>query len=270
MTDSSYDGAPDFGALYDATPAYAARADVAFYVEEAARAAGATGTKAVLELGCGTGRVLLAVARAGHTVTGLDQSHAMLSRCRAKIAAEPASVRARVTLVEGDARDFAVAPPAGTGFVLAFAPFRMLQHLTAIPDQLRCLSAIHRHLAPGGRFVFDVFNPNYRLMTTDRSQEVEDTAEVQLPDGRHLRRTVRITAVRWADQVSDVELIYHVRTEAGTNRVVHAFPMRWYTPPEIEHLLERSGFRVDALHGDFDRSPLTDESREIIVVAVRR
>jgi len=91
VTMSSYETAADFGTLYDAVPAYAARADVAFYVAEATRVARES-RATVLELGCGTGRVLLPLARAGHDVTGIDASAAMLARCRAKLAREPASV----------------------------------------------------------------------------------------------------------------------------------------------------------------------------------
>ena len=268
MTDSSYEAIADFGVLYDAVPAYATRGDVAFYVGEAARN-GAASSATILELGCGTGRVLLPLARSGHTITGLDRSPAMLSRCRAKLAAEPDAVQDRVALYQGDVRDFSVDPPASGGFSLVIAPFRVMQHLTTIPDQLRCLSAIHRHLAPGGRFVLDVFNPNFGLMARDRSAEVEDTAEFRLSDGRHLRRTSRVTGVQWIDQVSDIELIYYVRTGEHVERIVQAFSMRWYTRPELEHLLERAGFRVDAMYGDFDRNPLRDESREIVVVGIR-
>jgi SAM-dependent methyltransferase len=252
----SYDAIPDFGALYDAVPAYAARRDVAFYVEEAARAGGP-----VLELGCGTGRVLLPTARAGATVTGLDASAEMLERCAAKLAAEPDEVRARVTLRRADARDFAL----GTTFDLVSAPFRILQHLVTVDDQLRCLACVARHVAPGGRFAFDVFNPSFAALVGDRSAEAEDTPELALPDGRTLRRTARVPRVRLTEQVSEVELIYYV----SGRRYVQAFHMRWYLPAELTHLLARAGFAVRAIYGDFDRSPLTDAAPEQIVVAER-
>jgi hypothetical protein len=88
-------------------------------------------------------------------------------------------------------------------------------------------------------------------------------------DGRYLRRTVRVVKVRWVEQTSDVELIYYVRTGSSVERVVQAFPMRWYTPSELEHLLARAGFRVEGTYGDFARGSLTDESPEIVVVATR-
>ena len=252
---------PEIGRFYDATPAYEARADVAFYVEAGARAGGP-----VLELGCGTGRVLLPSARAGVAITGLDGSPGMLARCREKLAAEPPAVRARVALHAGDARDFDL----GAAFALVTAPFRILQHLVGADDQLRCLAAVARHLAPNGRLLFDVFNPHFAALTADRSAETEDSPPTPLPDGRTVRRAVRVPRVRWTEQVSEVELIYHVAGGgAPAERHVEAFDMRWYTRAELEHLLARAGFRVEAVYGAFDRSPLTDASPEMIVRAAR-
>jgi SAM-dependent methyltransferase len=259
---SSYDGAPDFGTFYDSAPVYVLRPDAAFYVEEANRFGD---TSVVLELGSGTGRLTLPLARAGHTVIGLDLSPAMLARARAKLAAELDEVRRRVTLLEGDVRDAGFAPPSVPDLVIA--PFRVLQHFPSIEDQLRAFALARRVVRPGGRFVLDVFNPAYATMTRDRSAEVEDVTEHPIGDGRTMRRTVRVTAVHWAEQVSDVELIYHVRTGEHTERVVQAFAMRWFTPAELRHLVARAGFQLEAIYGGFDRRPLTDDAPEIIVVA---
>ena len=259
---SSYDVSPEFGTLYDSAPVYAMRSDVAFYVEEANRSGDGS---VVLELGSGTGRLTLPLARAGHPVIGLDLSPAMLTRARAKLAAEPEEVRRRVTLLAGDVRDESFTPPVVPDLVIA--PFHVLQHFTSIDDQLRVFALARRVVRSGGRFVFDAFNPAYPLMTHDRSAEVEDVAECPLGDGRTVRRTVRVIATHWAEQVIDVELIYHVRTGEHTERVVQAFRMRWFTPAELAHLVARAGFRLEALYGGFDRQPLTDESPEIVIVA---
>lgn len=260
----SYDVVPDFGWLYDQVPAYAARADVAFYQDEATRAHGK-----VIDLGCGSGRMLLPLVRAGHRVTGIDASSAMLTQCRSRLEREPPEIRARATLHQGDIRDLSLpaASDDGQGFALAIAPFRILQHLVTITDQLRALGAIRRQLAASGRFVFDVFNPNFAAMTTDRTAESEDTPEFELPDGRHFRRAARVLRVRWLDQVSDVELAYYLRRGTAVERAVQRFEMRWYQRAELEHLLTRAGFAIEAMYGDFDRSPLGDGSPEIIVVA---
>jgi SAM-dependent methyltransferase len=256
---SSYDAIPDFGLLYDAVPLYAARQDVGFYVQEAKAASGP-----ILELGCGTGRVLLPLARAGCTVVGVDNSHQMLARCRAKVAAEPPAVRARITLYQHDVRDFDL----GATYALVIAPFRVLQQLPPMEDQLRLLAAVARHLTPaGGRFLFDVFNPDFAKLTGADGLEREDTPEQPLPDGRSFRRTARIARVRWLEQVSEMELIYYVSAKPGAvpDRFVQAFEMRWYLRAELEHLLARAGFRIRSVYGDFARGPLTDGSPEQVV-----
>jgi SAM-dependent methyltransferase len=251
---SSYDDIPDFGLLYDSVPLYAAREDVGFYIEEAKSAGGP-----VLEVGCGTGRILLPIARAGASITGIDGSSRMLERCRAKLALEPAAVQARVTLAQHDMRDFAL----GARFPLIIAPFRVVQHLTTLDDQLRFLAAARRHLAPAGRVIFDVFNPRFDMLVGADGVEREDTPEQRLPDGRTFRRTYRIARVRWLDQVSESELIYHV----DGKRYVQAFEMRWYLANELRHLLARAGFRAREIYGDFTRGPLVDGCPELVVVA---
>jgi SAM-dependent methyltransferase len=259
---SGYDHIPDFGALYDAVPMYGARRDVAFYVEEAMSTSGA-----VLELGCGSGRILLPIARAGRTVTGVDSSREMLSRLEAKLAGEPDEIRRHASLHQGDARGFAL----NRQFALAIAPFRVFQHLTTVDEQLRALETIRRHLLPGGRLVFDVYNPRFDWLVAADGAEHEDTPSSPLADGRTFRRTARVFDVRWVEQMSRVELIYYVSGpgSAPEQRFTHAFDMRLYLAAELEHLLARAGFRDVTLYGDFDRSPVRDGSPELLVTATR-
>ncbi len=261
---SAYDAIPDFGLLYDSVPIYAARADVGFYVEEAVAAG-----DPVLELGCGTGRILLPIARAERTITGIDSSAQMIARCREKVAAEPAPVQARIRLEQRDIREVGLG--AGATYRLVIAPFRVVQHLTTVDEQLGFCSAVGRLLAPGGRFIFDVFNPNFAALAGADGVEREDTPEQRLPDGRSFRRTARVVRVRPVDQVSEVELIYYVSAGPGAapERFVQAFEMRWYLRAELLHLLARTGFRVRDVYGDFARAPLGDGSPEQVVCAER-
>lgn len=256
----AYDIAADFGLLYDSVPLYANRADVGFYVAHATQTQGS-----ILDIGCGTGRILLPIARAGAMVTGIESSRAMLTRCRRKLEIEPGEIRSRVTLHEGDARDFDL----GSTFQLIIAPFRVLQHLVTIEDQLRCLHSVARHLAPGGQFIFDVFNPQFHLLTSARTEETNETPELPLPDGRTMRRAFRVARVRWIEQVSEVELIYYVaeRQGAPAKRHVQAFDMRWYLRAELIHLLARAGLRATEILGNFDASPLVDGAPEQVVIA---
>jgi SAM-dependent methyltransferase len=263
MTEPVHDGyeVEGISELYDSVTLYRSRPDVDFYVDEARFTEGK-----ILEVGCGTGRVLIPVARLGKEITGVDSSPRMLEQCKLRLDREPQEVRERATLIQADMRELDL----GTRFSLITIPFRPFQHLIAVSDQIAALQAIHRHLEPGGRLVFDVFNPNIKYLLEDRSEEREDTAEVELPDNRSFRRTVRVAAVHIVDQYSEAELIYYVRgADGSTQRLVHGFLMRWYWLYELEHLLARCNFRVRAVFGDFNRSPLTDESPEMIFIADR-
>jgi SAM-dependent methyltransferase len=262
MNHGDYNAWPEIAELYDHVPLYKDRKDAAFYVDLCRAAKGE-----VLELGCGTGRVLIPATAAGCRITGLDGSGFMLERCRTKLRALTPEVQNRVTLVEADMTSFSL----GRAFALATVPFRPLQHLVSVEEQLSFLACVHRHLIPGGKLALDVFHPDLKRLSTPAShEENEDTAEHTLPDGRRLRRTFRVTAQRRAEQTNDIELIYYVTDpDGGTTRLVQAFPMRYYFRFELEHLLARSGFRVQELFGNFDRSPFIDSSPEMIVVAVR-
>lgn len=261
MSDTSrspYSGDVPF--LYDNVPLYGARRDVPLYVGLAQEWGGR-----VLEVGCGTGRVLLPIARAGVEIEGLDASQAMLDRCATALRAEPSGVQRRVKLHHGDAREFEL----GTKFDLVIAPFRVVQHLITIKEQLAFLDSVARHLRPGGVLAFDVFNPNFAALVAADGIEREDTAPMKLPDGRSFRRAARVRRVRWAEQVSEIELIYYLSNERGeeVQRVTDEFEMRWYLKAELIHLLARRGFSPRSIYGDLDRSPFTDKSPEIIVVA---
>ena len=257
-----YDAFPELPTIYDSVPAYINRRDVQFYVDEARHAGGCA-----LEVGCGTGRILLPIARSGQTIDGLDESRQMLERCETKLRAEPEAVRKRVTLHEGDASAFDL----GRQFDLVIAPFRVVQHLTTTQEQLGFLESAARHLAPRGRLVFDVFNPNFAALASADGNEHEDTPDTPLPGGRSFRRAGRVSRVRWIDQVSEIELVYYISSASGdkAERRVQSFDMRWFLRAELVHLLARGGFSVRSIYGDFDRSPLTDGSPEQIVCAER-
>ena len=257
---ANYDAHLEIGELYDHIPLYRDRKDVAFYVDLCRAAQGE-----VLELGCGTGRILIPAAEAGCTITGLDQSGFMLDRCRAKLLEHPPEVQKRVMLVEADMTNFSL----GRTFALATVPFRPLQHLLSIEEQLSFLACVRRHLTPGGTLALDVFHPDLKRLASPASDdEFEDTPEHTLADGRRLRRTYRLTAKHIAAQTNDAELIYYIQgTDGNTTRIVHAFPLRYYFRFELEHLLVRAGFQVQRLFGTFDKSLFTDSSPEMIVIA---
>lgn len=247
--------------LYDHVVPYRNRPDVAFFVQ-AAQESGSP----VLEIGCGTGRVLIPTARAGVEIVGLDLSPYMLAVCRERLHDEPAEVRARVRLVQADMRDFEL----DQRFTLVTTPFRPFQHLTTVEDQLACLKNIHRHLIAGGRLILDIFNPSLEaLLRDDLGEEIVDIPEFTTPDGRRVIRCRKIVSRDRFNQVNQVELIYYVTHPDGRQEhLVHAFPMRYLFRYEAEHLLARCGFHIDHLYADFDQSPYgSKEPGELIFVA---
>jgi SAM-dependent methyltransferase len=258
-----YQDVPILAELYDLTPGYISRADRNFYLDYCRAAEGK-----ILELGCGTGRILVPAAEAGCRITGLDLSDYMLTECRKRLAAKSEEIRNRTRLIHGNMCDFKI----DDKFHLAIIPFRPFQHLLTVEEQLACLKNINRHLIPNGRLVLDVFQVNFKyIMDPKASEEVEDVPEFELPDGRVVRRTGRIAGMHRAEQCNDIELIFYVTDLKGkTERIVQAFPFRYFFRYEMEHLLQRCGFEVVDLYGDFDKSPLTDDSPEMIFVAEKR
>ncbi len=262
MTDpSGYADYPFTAEFYDHFAPYKERTDLAFFVQAAQESGGP-----VLEVGCGTGRVLIPIARAGIEITGLDLAESMLAVCRERLAAEPPQVQSRVRLVQADMRNFDLTSQGATHFQSALhlppyklvtLPFRPFQHLLTVEDQLACLALLHRHLAADGRLVLDLFNPSFAFLASDTlGQELGQEPEFAMPDGRRITRRSKIVARDYFTQVNQVELIYYVTHPDGrTERLVHPFPMRYLFRYEAEHLLARAGFAVEQLYADYDRSP---------------
>ena len=181
---------------------YRSRQDVAFFVEAAMEAAGP-----VLELGCGTGRVLIPTARSGVRIVGLDRSPHMLEVCRKRLLSEPKEVQSRVELMTADMRDFKL----GHTFELITTPFRSFQHLTTSDDQCSCLEAIRRHLAKDGKLILDFFNPALeRLIREDADREFGEGPEFTISDGRRVVRRERFFQKDLFNQIIHAEFIYYV------------------------------------------------------------
>lgn len=234
--------------LYDHIVPYRTRPDVAFFVEAAEESGGP-----VLEIGCGTGRVLIPTARAEVEIVGLDLSRAMLEVYHQRLRREPQAVQDRVELVTADMRDFTL----DQAFRLVTIPFRPFQHLTTVEDQISCLRTIHRHLEKGGRLILDIFNPSLDALTQDNvGEEIGEGPEFVTSDGRKVIPRHRMVSRDLHNQINHVELIYYVTHPDGTEeRLVHAFPMRYLFRFEAEHLLVCCGFEVEALYAGFDKSP---------------
>ncbi len=156
----------------------------------------------------------------------------------------------------------------GEKFRLIIIPFRPLQHLLEVKQQTDCLECVSKHLAPGGRLVLDVFQMDAERMHDPVHMREMQVTEYNTADGRRVKITERVAAFHRAEQINDVEMIFSVVHPGGRQeRMVFAWPLRYFFRYEVEHLLARCGFQVVAQYGNFDRTPILDDSPEMIFVA---
>jgi SAM-dependent methyltransferase len=257
-----WQGWDEYAAFYDWENARTVgRRDVAFWRGLASRARGP-----VLELGCGTGRVLVPVARDGVRVVGIDRSAPMLARARRKLAragapSVSARTRLRATLIRGDIREL---PCPDATFGLVMAPYGILQSLTRERDLARTLAAVHRVLAPGARFGIDLVPDVPRWSEYERRITLRGTGPHGLPI--QLVETVRQDRRRRVTTF-DQEFI-EGRGRARTSRRF-SLSFRTVGLPALRRRLEKAGFHVDAVLGDYDGGPWDDRADTWVVLARR-
>jgi SAM-dependent methyltransferase len=261
------------------------RADVAFYRELARRTVGGTGGgtvsgsagraaggavgraiggavgsagSAILDLGAGTGRLAVPLARDGHRVVAMDQAPAMLDRLRERLAGAPA-VAARVEPRLGDLRTFEL----GRRFGLAIAAFNVVEHLYTRVELAAFLARVAAHLEPTGTLAFDVQMPDLSWLTRDPERRWARTRFTHPTTGRQLVYTTNHDY----DPVTQIALIriYYEPVEGGPTRVVK-LSQRKFFPAELEALLAASGFRMVERYGDFDGEPLEGSAMSQVLV----
>ncbi len=218
--------------------------DVPFYLEMAKQTGGP-----VVELACGTGRVLLPLARAGFEVTGIDLSQAMLDLLQAKLDKEPREVQARVALKCADMRDYRLTQK----YRLAFCAVSSFLHLMTTEDQLACLRSVREYLADDGRLVLNISAPyHHRLALRDetevsvhRDPETGRDMVVTFIRQRHLE-TQTIDSSAYVDRVGD----------DGTLRRHSAnVTLCWIHHREMHLLLRLAGYEAVGAYGGLDKRP---------------
>lgn len=264
MNDDTFPAAPDFdpfAAYYDLDPDLGGFSDdLALYREFAAR-----GDGPALELGCGTGRVLTALAAAGRDVTGVDISPAMLAAARERVAR--AGVGARVTLVRDDIRRLDALGDAR--FALAFSAINSFLHLETQADQLAALAAVARHLTPGGLFVADLFPPHPDALAEYDGRLVHAATFADPRTGERIDKLVA-GALDPAEQRIEATFFYdRLRADGAIARTAAPFALRYIGRFELELLLARAGFADVRLYGSYDLQPFTAASERLIAVAQR-
>jgi len=209
----------------------------------------------VLELGCGTGRVLLELARTGAETVGIDLSAAMIERAREHAIAEELNV----TLALADLRNFNL----GQTFQLVLMPFNVLNHLLDDDSLERMFHTIARHMTPDSRLVIDTFQPSLDFLTDEpekrrkilRYLDPYLQKEVVLFEENHYEPDAQLNRIVWSYAVDGV-----------ADARIDELTMRLFFPHEIDAWLERSGFTIENKFGDYDGRPFDALSPKQLMV----
>lgn len=233
--------------------------DLDLYLNFAERCDGA-----VLELGCGTGRVTLALSQAGYTVVGVDESASMLELAWARMAEQ--GLGDRIRLEHMDVREMAWSEQ----FALAIWPLNGFLHLSSRADQALALEKVQRALLPGGFVVVDLPNPHVAF-TPQSDDQLIVRRSIQTEQGDRVMSVVS-TRTDLANQVQQMTLLYDaVGCQDGVvRRTAAEMELRFVYRYEMAGLLDQAGFEVDAVHGSYDLDPYESDSPIMLFVAHTR
>ncbi|HUK50677.1 MAG TPA: class I SAM-dependent methyltransferase [Terriglobales bacterium] len=241
--------APFYDTVFDRTD------DIPFYLQYAAKADGP-----LLECACGTGRLLLPLARAGYDVTGVDSSNEMLQVLRKKLRKENTATRKRVHLVQGDMRRFQVPKRFG----MALIGFNSFLHNLTIRDEKECAKRVAEHLQPGGRFIIDIFNPDLA-----RPQQIARLDKMK-PFGKQTLLRFSSQDMNFKHQTMNCRDVYDFVNASGIiKRKLVEYQLRYIFKDELMALLKRCGFQIEAVLGSVGGEPFEDKSDLIVCVATK-
>ncbi|HET8936648.1 MAG TPA: class I SAM-dependent methyltransferase [Polyangiales bacterium] len=232
------------------------RRDLDYYVELARRARGP-----VLELGAGTGRVTLALLRAGVEVTAVDRSASMLARLRDRAAALPQAQRAGLRAIEADLRSLQLKQR----FELILAPFNLLMHMYTREDVESALACVRRHLRPSGKLAFDVLMPDLGVLRRDPARFYRCRPVFDPSDGHRYAYAERF-AYDPLKQLQTITMQFQRLDKPSEEREI-VLVLRSFFPAELQALLHYNGFRVLSHLGDFAGEALDANSESQVVIA---
>jgi SAM-dependent methyltransferase len=233
--------------------------DIPFYVQLAKEYGGP-----VLELGCGTGRITLPIAKAGIEAVGLDLSGPMLDVARYKLSRMSREVQNNMQFVQGNMSDFSLEGR----FSLIILPNNQFRELMSSKDQLSCLRCIGFHLNEGGNLIIDLINP-FRSVSYGTTGDVFHRKVGYCEEsGTIVECLFKTISANFMQQWIETETIYIEHLDDGTTiRHTGRDRLRYIFPGELDLLLENSGFEVKDRWGGYDRGILEDDSLRMIICA---
>lgn len=219
----------------------------------------------ILELACGTGRLILPLAKAGFEVYGLDVSENMLRVCQQTL--EQQGFEQKVQLSLADMANFDL---PRKDFRLVLIALRSFMHLLTRKAQLACLKDAYRHIQPGGTLIISVIAPDPDRLAQQPSETFVVRREFELPNGHHVVRSERLVEHNPKSQVRHFEFKFKETDRDGKLVRERIVPLstRYSFRDELQHLLENTGFQVVNVFRDYHQNPY-DGTGEMIMVAQR-
>jgi len=231
--------------------------DLPFYLDLARQTGGP-----VLELACGTGRILLPIARQGIAIHGVDNSAPMLDVLQKNLKREPKDVRELVSIMQGDLRHFR----SHRSYPLVIIPFRPMQHMYTVEDQIKALKTAAYHLDPDGLLAFDVFYPKHdRLFSGIGVEELELEWTAKAEPSTIMRRYFRKEAVDKIAQTFTATFMYRTYRDGKLiSEESEPLKMSWYTYPHLRALFMLAGLEIVEEYGSFAKAPLDNHAGQMI------
>ncbi|MFN8372392.1 MAG: class I SAM-dependent methyltransferase [Anaerolineae bacterium] len=219
----------------------------------------------ILDIGCGTGRVMMHLAQEGCEVHGIERDGAMLERAQHKRAALP-HLRSKLMFHQGDVLRYEFKQR----FKLVLLTYNMLTHFHEQDVQLNLLRRMHDLVEPGGLLVIDVPNAGNVFASEDTDAVTLERTFID-PESGHLVMQQSVSTLDRAEQLLHVTWIYDEVTEDGTvKRTFAPVIFRYFFLSEIRLLLALTGFEVDAVYGDYEGGEYVDGCERLIVLAKPR
>ncbi|HSH04724.1 MAG TPA: methyltransferase domain-containing protein [Anaerolineae bacterium] len=220
----------------------------------------------ILELGCGTGRLLIPLARAGHHIVGLDNSPAMLAYAHTKITAESPTTRQRITLHQDDMLTF---QHPHTRYPLIIIPYNTFMH---IPPQKHpaCFKNIYHHLAPQGTLCLDLTNPHLIAHTpNDRLLTLENIFTD--PQTGHTVTQMASNYLYEDEQRLQISWLYDASPPQGgpLERLAIQMDYHYQYPHQLELSLQQAKLKLANLYGHYNRAPFDEDAPRLLILATR-
>ena len=237
--------------------------DIPFYISYAKN----YNCKNILELGCGTGRITLTLAKEGFNITGLDLSNEMLDVFRQKLDKLDDNAKKKVELIHGSMADFNL----NKKFDLIIAPFRAFQCLTDDKDIDNSISCIKNHLTDNGIFIINVFNPDPGRMNENWCHpERVQWEHSDENTGNYVIRKYSQDKIDFQNRIIYVTFIYEVKDKNGNiSQIVDKLKLKYYFENQLQDIVEKAGLKIKETFGWYDKTSIEEAKRELIFICVK-